>query len=248
MRSLTPITSLSETMTLQSKVAGLTDQSKICGSITCAIIFALLSMMFLAPIRTALASNHYTQKQLDALADRVGKTFWLAIGEGQAPAFLNAPTVTATSFRPAADDSFVITELAGRSNKNPYYVVRFESGKVGYIRPEAFHEALNVTILSADPRADEKEKAEKRESEEKDRVEWIKSQPWSAAVKEAAIKRQPPPGLKTSEVKKVLGPPLRITKLRGPSKVAEEHWFYAGGSVLIFHNGLLSKIDNVQKK
>jgi hypothetical protein len=235
-------------MILQSNVAGLTDPSKICRAVGRALILALLSMMFLATIRTALAANRYTQKQLDALADRVGKTFWLAIGEGQAPAFLNAPTATATTFRPAADDSFVVTDLTGRSSNDPYYAVRFQSGKVGYIRPEAFHEALNLTILSIDPRADEKEEAEKRESEEKDRVEWIKSQPWSAAVKEAAIKRQPLPGLKTTEVKKVMGPPLRITKLRGPSKVAEEHWFYRGGSVLIFHNGLLSRIENVQKK
>ena len=235
-------------MTLQSKGRS-TDPCKIHYSIRRATIFALLSIMFLAPIRATLASNHYTKKQLDALADRVGKTFWLASAEGQAPpAFLDAPSATATTFRPGPNDSFVITDLAGRSNNNPYYAVIFQSGKVGYIRPEAFHEALNVTVLSIDPRADEKEKAEERESEEKDRVEWIRAQPWSAAVKEAAIKKQPVPGLTTSEVQKVLGPPLRVTKLRGPSKVAEEHWFYAGGSVLIFHNGLLSKIDNVQKK
>jgi hypothetical protein len=213
------------------------------------MISMFLAAAFLVPVRTmGLAANRYTQKQLDALADRVGKTFWLAPAEGQTPVFLDAPAATASSFRPAADDSFVITDLAGRSSNDPYYAVRFQSGKVGYIHPEAFHEALNLTILSIDPRADEKEEEEKRESEEKDRVEWIKSQPWSAAVKEAAIKRQPLPGLKTTEVKKVMGPPLRMTKLRGPSKVAEEHWFYRGGSVLIFHNGLLSRIENVQKK
>ena len=83
-------------------------------------------------------------------------------------------------FQPAEDDSFVITELTGRKQKNPYYAVRFESGKVGYIRPELFHEALNLTIVSSDPRAGEKEKAEKLASEEKARVEWINSQPWSS--------------------------------------------------------------------
>src|SRR6185503_30834 len=166
-------------------------------------------------------------------------------GDGKTLVFLTSPSATASTFRPAADDSFVITELAGRANKNPFYAVRFESGKVGYIRPEAFHEALNVTILSADPRAGEREKAEKQASEEKARVEWINSQPWSAAVKEAAVKKQVTPGLKTTEVKKILGPPLRVTKLRGPSKVAEEQWLYSGGPVLIFHNGLLSKVDRV---
>ena len=164
------------------------------------------------------------------------------------PNFRSSPAVSAPSFKAAEDDSFVITELTGRSNKNPYYAVRFESGKVGYISPEAFHDALNLTILATDPRADEKARAEKQASEEKDRVEWIQSQPWSAAVKEAAIRRQPPPGLNTGEVKHVLGPPMRVTKLRDPTKVSEEHWFYKDGSVLIFHNGLLSRIDKIQKQ
>ena len=118
----------------------------------------------------------------------MGKTFWLSASDGRLPVFLSSPAATAATFRPAEDDSFVITELTGRKNKNPYYAVKFESGKVGYIRPELFHEALNLTILSSDPRAGEKEKAEKLESEEKARVEWINSQPWSAAIKEAAIK------------------------------------------------------------
>lgn len=210
--------------------------------------WALIVILFLSTLGSAFASNHYTEKQLDSLAGRVGKTFWLSAGAGRAPVFLTAPSSAASTFRPADNDSFVISELTGRSNKNPFYAVQFESGKVGYIRPEAFHEALNVTILSSDPRADEKEKAEKQASEEKARVDWINAQPWSAAVKEAAIKKQPTPGLKTNEVKKILGAPLRITKLRAPSKVAEEHWFYSGGSVLIFHNGLLSKVDQVGKK
>ena len=210
---------------------------------------SLVLLFFLSTSGGTFASNHYTEKQLDALAARVGKTFWLDSPNGQVPAFLNAPAPAASTFRPAETDSFVITELAGRSQKTPYYAVRFESGKVGYIRPETFHEALNVSILSSDPRADQKEKAEKQATEEKNRVEWIRSQPWSAAVKEAAIGKQPAPGLKTSEVKRVMGPPLRIAKLRSPTKgLAEEHWFYAGGSVLIFHNGLLTRTDKVEKK
>jgi hypothetical protein len=211
--------------------------------------FVLILISHLAMSNGALASNHYTEKQLDALAARVGKTFWLNAPDGQPPAFLNSPAAGAATFRPAPNDSFVITDLAGRKNKNPYYAVRFESGKVGYIRPDQFHEALNVTILSSDPHAGEKERAEKQESEEKARVEWINSQPWSASVKEAAIQRRPPAGLKTSEVRRIMGAPLRVTKLRTPVKgLSEEHWFYAGGTVLIFHNGLLTKTDHVEAK
>jgi len=213
------------------------------------IILTALLVGLGRPVPPVFGSHHYTQKQLDALAQRIGKTFWLTNSPGtQQPVFYEAPAAGAASFQPAGNDSFTVTELNGQQDKNPYYAVRFESGKTGYIRPEAFHEALNVSILSADPRAGEKEKAEKSAMEEKERLEWIDAQPWSAAVKEAAIKKQPPPGLKTSEINKVLGPPLRVTKLRGPSKAAEEHWFYPGGRVLIFHNGLLTRIDELGKK
>src|SRR5258705_186102 len=78
------------------------------------------------------------------------------------------------------------------------------------------------------------------------KIFWIKSQPWSPAVKEAAIKKQPTPGLNTAEVKRVLGAPRRVTKLRGLTKVAEEHWFYPDGSVLIFNNGLLTRTEKAQ--
>jgi len=67
-------------------------------------------------------------------------------------------------------------------------------------------------------------------------------------VKEAAIKKQPTPGLDAAEVKRVLGPPRRVTKVRGAIKVSEEHWFYPDGSVLIFNNGLLSRIEKTQNK
>ena len=210
---------------------------------------ALILIFFFSAFGAALASHHYTDRQLDALAARVGKTYWLTASDGRLPVFLSSPSATAATFRPAEDDAFVITELTGRKNKNPYYAVKFESGKVGYIRPELFHEGLNLTILSSDPRAGEKEKAEKQESEEKARVEWINSQPWSTAIKEAAIRKQPAPGLKTTEVKRIMGAPLRVTKIRSPVKgLAEEHWIYAGGTVLIFHNGLLIKTDQVEAK
>ena len=209
----------------------------------------LALILFFSTFGVALASHHYTDKQLDALATRVGKTFWLGAPDGRSPLFLNSPAATAATFRPPENDSFVITELIGRKNKNPYYAVKFESGKTGYILPELFHEALNLTIFSTDPRAGEKEMAEKLESQEKARVEWINSQPWAATVKEAAIRKQPIPGLKTTEVKQIMGAPLRVTTIRTPVKgLNEEHWLYTGGTVLIFYNGLLARIDRVEAK
>jgi hypothetical protein len=208
----------------------------------------LLSIVLVFFSAAGNASNHYTDRQMDALATRVGKTFWLNSRAGKLPMFLSAPSARAAGVSFRTDESFVITELAGRAEKNPYYVVMFESGKVAYIGPEAFHEALNLTIVSADPRAKEKEVADQRERDEKERVEWIQAQPWSPVVKQAAINRQPTPGLNTGEVKRVLGEPQRVTNFRGPVLVAEEHWFYPDGSVLIFHNGLLSKIDKVEKR
>ena len=209
---------------------------------------SLLLAVLLCCGSAALASNHYTDKQLEALAARVGKTFWISGANDKAPSFLTAPSPGAATFRPEENDSFEITELTGQKIKDPYYKVRFESGKVGYIRPETFHEEFNVTILSHDPHADEKKKAEAQAIEEKKRLEWIKSQPWSAAVKAAAIKKQPTPGLNGAEVKRVLGAPTRVSHIRGTTKVAEERWFYADGSVLTFHNGLLSSVEKRENK
>jgi hypothetical protein len=204
---------------------------------------AFLILAFSLSQGFAVASHHFTDRQMDALATRVGKTFWLKSQDGRMPAFVSAPSASAAAVRPRGNESFVITELAGRTGNNPYYAVTFESGQVAYILPEAFHEALNLTILSTDPGAKEKEKTAQRELEEKERVEWIQAQPWSPALKQAAIKRRPTPGLTTGEVKRVMGEPQRISKLGGPVKLAEERWFYPDGSVLIFHNELLSKIE-----
>jgi hypothetical protein len=197
---------------------------------------------------TAVASSHYTDKQLEALAARVGKTFWINSSNEKAPLFLTAPRPGATPFRYQENDSFEITELTGQKTKDPYYKVRFQSGKVGYLTPDMFHEEFNAKILSYDPLADEKKKAEQQAEEEKKRLEWIKSQPWSPAVKAAAIKKQPTPGLRTTEVRRVLGAPTRVSKTRGAIKVAEERWFYPDGSVLVFHNGLLSSIEKRENK
>lgn len=192
------------------------------------------------------ATHHYTEKQLDALESRVGKVFWVVTAHPQGPSFLSNPAAGARSFHAEAGP-FEIIELVGREDKNPYYRVRFESGKEGYIRPEDFREAFNVTIMTVDPQADEKKKAAEAAEEEKQRIDWIETQPWSRAVKEAAIKRQVIPGMNRAEVKKILGDPTRVTKLKVLGNVTEEQWVYGDRSVLIFHNGLLNRVESAKK-
>jgi len=199
--------------------------------------------------RIAPASNHYTFRQLETLAERVGDEYWINAPDRAAPLFLTAPTPNAASFRPSDNESFEITELVGRAIKNPFYKVKFQSGKVAYLRPETLHEEINSGIVSSDPLADQKRKAEQSSEDEKQRLAWIKAQPWPPAVKEAAIKKQPTPGLNSGEVKQVMGPPRRIVKAgglvkpRGPTQVHEERWYYTDGVVLWFRNDILSRID-----
>ena len=206
--------------------------------------YALVSVIcFLAASLNVLASNQYTDKQLEALETRVGKIYWVRSQDGKLPMFLSAPDPKATTYPAPQNESFEILELYGKETKDPYYKVKFESGKLGYIRPDQFHEQINLTIMSIDPLADQKRRAEEEAKAEKSRSDWINAQPWSPQVKQAAIKKQPTPGLNVSEVKEILGLPRRITKLRGPTKIAEEQWFYPDGSVLIFSNGLLSRVE-----
>ncbi len=210
------------------------------------IVVALLALGNFSKL--AFASNHYTAKQLDALAERVGGEYWIKPVDGRLPVFLTAPAPNAATFRPGKTESFEITELVGRAQKNPYYKVKFESGKVGYMKPEAFQEEINLTIATFDPQADEKRKAEELAEEEKKRVDWIQAQPWSPIVKQAAIKRQATPGLTSGEVKRVLGAPKRILKKRGVTSVREERWFYPDGSILTFQNGLFTGIERPSGK
>jgi hypothetical protein len=206
---------------------------------------AFLIGLCLVPF-SASASNHYTEKQLAALASRVGKTFWVVPADGRIPFFLSAPNPQASSFRPQAHESFEITELVGRKAKNPYYKINFESGKEGYLRAETFLEELNSTFVSIDPLADEKKPAAERAIEEIKRLDWIHSDPWSQPGKDAARKREVVSGMTSGEVRKVMGPPTRVTKVKRPQKSNEEHWNYPDGSVLVFHNGILNRIENKQ--
>ncbi len=211
--------------------------------------FIIVIWLVLGLVRFAPASNHYTAKQLDALEERVGGEFWINAAAGKAPLFFTAPALNAATFRPSDNESFEITELIGRANKNPYYKVKFQSGKVAYLRPETLHEEINSSIVSSDPLADEKRKAEQSAEEEKQRLAWINVQAWPPTVKEAAIKKQPMPGLTSGEVRQVMGPPRRVakvsglTKLRGVTQVKEERWYYPDGAVLLFRNDILSQVN-----
>lgn len=203
------------------------------------LIFVCLSVWTL----TAAASLRYTERQLDAFAARIGRTFWLVADNQRTPSFLSTPAPNAASFRAQAHDSFEVLDLVNRHGANPYYKVKFASGKDGYILPEDFQQELNLTILTVDPQANEKKKAAAAAEEDKKRIEWIQTQPWSQAVKEQAMQRRPVPGMNIGEVKKLLGDPARATKIRNAQKIAEEHWFYADGAMLVFQNGLLTRIE-----
>ncbi|HZD42248.1 MAG TPA: hypothetical protein VE131_16110 [Terriglobales bacterium] len=196
----------------------------------------------------AHASNHYTDYQLDALAIRVGKIYWIVAVNKQTPAFFSSPTANAASFRPQDNEFFEITELVGREQKDPYYKVKFGSGKEAFISPEAFMDQLNVRIASVDPRAIEKKKAAEAAAEEKKRVAWIQAQPWPRAIKEAAIKRQVTGGMNETEVKNILGKPMRVSRVRAQLNVVEEHWLYADGSTVVFSNGLLNRVEPPHKE
>jgi hypothetical protein len=199
------------------------------------------------------ASNHYTNRQMDALAERVGSSYWIHAPAGKGPLFLSVPAANAKSFQPADNESFEISELVGRASKNPYYKVTFQSGRVAYLRPEVFNEEINGSIVVGDPRADEKRKSEQAAQAEKQRLEWIDAQPWPASVKQAAIKKQPLPGLNGAEVTQILGAPRRVvkaagpTKLRGATQAHEERWYYADGMVLLFRNSILTQVDHPAK-
>jgi hypothetical protein len=208
---------------------------------SCAFLFLLWLFVPVA------ASNHYTEKQLNALETRVGKVFWISPVEEKLPSFVTSPASDAPAFASRANESFEITHLVGRKAKNPYYKVRFESGKEGYIHAQAFHEQFNSTIVTVDPLADEKKAWAEKNEQEKARVEWIQSQPWSTAVKESAINRQAVPGMTVGEVKRVLGDPRRVSRIRGPQHSSEEHWFYPDGAVLIFRNGALVRSETIKK-
>jgi hypothetical protein len=44
------------------------------------------------------------------------------------------------------------------------------------------------------------------------------------------------------EIKKILGDPIRVTKVKTRLNIAEEQWLYGDGSTAIFYNGLFNHI------
>ena len=219
----------------------------------CAALIILFTSFMVVPAALLRAAT-FTPQQIEAFETRVGNTFWIASVDNRTPTFQTRPAANASSFRAKANDSFIIVELVGQKTGNLYYKVKFESDEEGYITPQAFHEEFNLTILTIDPQANEKKKAAQRAEEEKQRAEWIQAQPWSQSVKDAAINHKPVPGMNTTEVRKVLGIPLRIRKPAGSQKpgtrqnFTEERWLYANGSELVFQNGLLIRVESSQNK
>jgi hypothetical protein len=45
------------------------------------------------------------------------------------------------------------------------------------------------------------------------------------------------------EVKKILGNPIRVSRVKAQLNVAEEHWLYADGSTVVFINGLYNRLE-----
>ena len=209
-------------------------------SIAMGVVIGSIVLDF-AAFSTAWASRHYTDAQMTVLANRIGKIYWIQDNNGRTPIFLTTPAPTSSSFPVRAGDSFEIMELVGRKNKNPFYRVKFDSGKDAYLRPEVFLEELNLTISTVDPMAEEKRRAAVQAEEQKKRVQWINAQAWSSSVKEAALRGQVIFGMTRDEVKKIVGAPSRVSKVQLTGASPEEHWYYPDGKKLIFYHGLLNQ-------
>ncbi len=191
------------------------------------ILLLILLILITVP---ASAADRYTDHQLDALATRVGKIYWIVAVKSNTRLSFESRGYVWPPSRPPANESFEITELVGRQDQNPYYKVKFDSGKEAFIRPEAFIEELNLGIASVDPQAIDKKRSADAAEEEKKRIEWIQAQPWSRNIKEAAIKRQVIGGMNGAEVRRVLGNPMRVTKVKAQLNVAKNTalcgWFH----------------------
>ena len=187
--------------------------------------------------------NHYTPRQLEALRTRVGRTYWVVAIDGKTPPFLSAPSTGAPPVKVMDNALFTTMELLSDKTKDPYYKVEFASGAEGYIKADSFLEEFNARIVTLDPLAEEKKKADEAKQRERARVTWIQRQPWSPEVKEAALNGHAVIGMKTHEVKGVKGEPERVVKIEGDRYTAKEQWLYADGSVLVFINGQLAEFE-----
>jgi len=60
-------------------------------------LVAVFFFVVVVPFATVEAAS-YTDKQLEALATRVGQTFWIASVGNRTPTFLSSPAANASSF------------------------------------------------------------------------------------------------------------------------------------------------------
>jgi hypothetical protein len=216
-------------------------------------VISLLVFLFLAYPTAGFSSFHFTERQLDVLEKHVGKNYWVVAEEGKGPLFFSAPSPSASSFRARAKESFRITEMVGRSTKRPYYMLRFISGREGYLSVDSFLEEFNSTLVTQDPDRERERKLarEAKEAQEESRREaWIRAQPWPEHVKEAAVNRQAVLGMRTSEAKVALGKPRRVVKLRhsNPLLGDQEQWIYEGGLILIFTDGVVTRMQSTEAR
>ena len=143
-----------------------------------------------------------------------------------------------------------MVEVEAPAPDYPYYEVKFESGKQGYISADAFLERFNTTFLTHDPQGEEKRKAAKEAQEKRKHEEWIRAQPWPAHVKEAALKGQPAIGMNMREARTVSGKPTRVARLRtaSPTLGQQEQWIYEGRFVLTFTDGVVTRLQPAEAK
>ena len=211
--------------------------------IAAAVIATLLLPICFAP---AWGSSHFTEKQYEAFALYIDKTFWVTGEESKIPAFQSAPSPSAPSFRPGAKESFEIKEIVrGKGQIPSYYKVAFASGREGFVTINSFLEELHGSFAAVDPDWSIKRKLAKEAEGESKRQEWIQKQRWSGQVKEAALKKQPVLGMSTAEAKVILGKPKRLVAVKNtnPLMGKQEQWIYEEGPVLTFTNGLLTRIQ-----
>ena len=215
-----------------------------------AVIF-FSPLPFLATFSATFAASQYTPKQLEAYGQYVGKTYWIVEHEIKPPAFLSAPASAAPAFNPALKVSFEIKEIVGGTaqTREHYYRVVFDSGKEGFLSLGSFLEHFNASLVTVDPDRDAKAKLAKENEAETKRQAWIRAQRWPEHVKEAALKKQPVLGMSTKEAKAALGDPKRAVLMKNASFLlgAQEQWTYEGGLVLTFTNGLVTRIQTLEK-
>jgi len=212
--------------------------------ILAAALFA--AVLHVVALENGWTASQYTPKQIEVYAQYVGRTYWV-VEEAGMPAFHAAPSSAAPSFRPGPKESFEINEIVGGTAQIPahYYRVTFESGKQGFIPISSFTQQLNAAFATVDPDRNAKAKLAKETETEKKRQEWIQSQHWPEHVKQAALKKQPVLGMSTKEASAVLGKPQSVVGIKSTNLLLgkQEQWTYAGGSVLTFTNGLITRIQ-----